>query len=77
MLVAPYRAYVRQDRRFRPGRAVTSRHVARLISGTFDWMMTVDPHLHRYQSLGEIYSIPTRVLHAAPLISAWIGKNIR
>lgn len=31
-LVAPYLAYMRQDRRFQPGEAVTSRSFARLIS---------------------------------------------
>lgn len=75
-LVAPYLAYMRQDRRFNPGEAVTSRQVARLISEAFDWMVTVDPHLHRYGDLSEIYSIPTRVVHAAPLVSRWIKANI-
>jgi ribose-phosphate pyrophosphokinase len=75
-LVTPYLGYMRQDRRFRPGEAVTSRHVAKLLSGAFDWMVTVDPHLHRYHALGEIYAIQTRVLHAAPLISAWVRANI-
>lgn len=75
-LVAPYLAYMRQDRRFNPGEAVTSRQVAHLISEAFDWMVTVDPHLHRYGDLSEIYSIPTRVVHAAPLISRWIKANI-
>ena len=75
-LVAPYLAYMRQDQRFEPGEAVTSKQVAKLLSGAFDWMVTVDPHLHRYHALGEIYAIPTRVLHAAPLISAWVRANI-
>ena len=75
-LVAPYLAYMRQDRRFNAGEAVTSRHVAKLLSGAFDWLVTVDPHLHRYASLGEIYSIPSRVLHAAPLMSEWINENV-
>jgi len=75
-LVSPYRAYMRQDRRFKPGEAVTSRQVAHLLSGAFDWLVTVDPHLHRYGSLAEIYSIPTRVIHAAPLISRWIKMNV-
>ena len=75
-LISPYLAYMRQDRRFKAGEAVTSREVARLISNAFDWMVTVDPHLHRYGSLGEIYSIPTRVAHAAPLISQWIKGNV-
>jgi ribose-phosphate pyrophosphokinase len=75
-LVSPYLAYMRQDRRFNPGEAVTSREVARLLSGAFDWLVTVDPHLHRYGSLGEIYSIPTRIVHAAPLISRWVSSNV-
>jgi ribose-phosphate pyrophosphokinase len=75
-LVAPYLAYMRQDRRFKPGEAVTSREVARLVSDSFDWLVTVDPHLHRYGSLADIYRIPTRVVHAAPLISHWIKAHV-
>lgn len=76
-LVAPYLAYMRQDRRFNRGEAVTSRHVARLLSDSFDWLVTVDPHLHRYRSLSEIYPIATEVAHAAPLLSEWIRTNVR
>ncbi|HET7680964.1 MAG TPA: ribose-phosphate pyrophosphokinase [Xanthobacteraceae bacterium] len=75
-LVAPYLAYLRQDSSFQPGEAVTSRHVAHLLSGTFDWLVTVDPHLHRYSSLQEIYRIPARIAHAAPLIARWIRENV-
>ncbi|MDQ2676012.1 MAG: ribose-phosphate pyrophosphokinase [Actinomycetota bacterium] len=75
-IVAPYLAYMRQDCRFRRGEGVTSAYFARLISSTFDWLVTVDPHLHRRASLGEIYSIPTRVAHAAPLLAAWINGNV-
>jgi ribose-phosphate pyrophosphokinase len=75
-LVAPYLAYMRQDRRFKSGEAITSREVAKLLSGAFDWMITVDPHLHRYAALGEIYSIPNRVIHAAPLVSDWVRANV-
>jgi ribose-phosphate pyrophosphokinase len=75
-LISPYLAYMRQDRQFKPGEAVTSRQVAQLLSNAFDWLVTVDPHLHRYSALGEIYTIPTRVVHAAPLISQWINANV-
>jgi ribose-phosphate pyrophosphokinase len=75
-LISPYLAYMRQDRRFNPGEAVTSRQVAKLLSNAFDWLVTVDPHLHRYGSLAEIYTIPTQVVHAAPLISNWIKSNV-
>jgi ribose-phosphate pyrophosphokinase len=70
-LVCPYLAYMRQDQRFKPGEAVTSRQVAHLLSDAFDWLVTVDPHLHRYSSLAEIYRVPARVIHAAPLVSQW------
>lgn len=75
-LVAPYLAYMRQDRRFNPGEGVTSRYFAELISAHFDWLVTVDPHLHRYSDLSEIYSIPSRVAHAAPALAEWIGANV-
>lgn len=75
-LVSPYLAYMRQDRRFEEGEAVTSRYFSKIISGYFDWLVTVDPHLHRYHNLNEIYSIPSHIVHAAPIISDWIKQNI-
>ncbi|RWB96339.1 MAG: ribose-phosphate pyrophosphokinase [Mesorhizobium sp.] len=75
-LVAPYLAYMRQDKRFNPGEAVTSVAFARLLSAEIDWLATVDPHLHRYPSLGAIYPIPTRTAHAAPLLAAWIRSKV-
>lgn len=76
-LVAPYLGYMRQDRRFQPGEAITSRSFAQLLSATFDFMVTVDPHLHRYHSLDEIYTLQTQVVHAAPLIAEWIRTRVR
>ena len=57
-LVAPYLAYMRQDRMFRAGEGVTSVYFARLLADSFDWLVTVDPHLHRRRSLTEIYPFP-------------------
>lgn len=71
-LVAPYLSYMRQDRRFVDGEALTSRIFARLLSEQIDWLVTVDPHLHRYQSLDEIYTVPTRVVQGAPLLADWL-----
>lgn len=76
-LVAPYLSYMRQDRRFKPGEAVTSAYFAEIISRSVDWMVTIDPHLHRRSSLKEIYAIPARALGAAPLVSAWIRDRIK
>ncbi|MBS0578105.1 MAG: ribose-phosphate pyrophosphokinase [Proteobacteria bacterium] len=75
-LVAPYLAYMRQDRRFNAGEALTSRSFARIVSARFDWLITVDPHLHRRNSLSEIYTIRTEVVQAAPLLAEWIRANV-
>lgn len=76
-LITPYLAYMRQDKVFHTGEALTSSYFASLLSQHFDWMITVDPHLHRRKSLSEIYSIPTAVVHSAPLVAAWINKEIQ
>ncbi len=71
-LVAPYLSYMRQDRRFVAGEALTSRIFANLLSAQIDWLVTVDPHLHRYHELDEIYSVPTRVVQGAPALADWL-----
>ena len=75
-LVAPYLAYMRQDKRFNEGESITSVHFAELVSRYFDWLVTVDPHLHRRSSLDDIYSIPGIAVHAAPLLAQWIRANV-
>jgi len=76
-LVIPYLAYMRQDKQFNPGEAITSDYFAKLISSFADRIITIDPHLHRRSSMNEIYSIPCNVLHSAKLISSWIKNNIQ
>lgn len=75
-LVAPYLAYMRQDKVFHPGEAVTSHSFARLLNATFDRIVTVDPHLHRTPSLSALYTIPADSLHAAPVLADWIAANV-
>lgn len=75
-LVCPYLPYMRQDIQFKSGEAVTSRFFAKLLSQNIDCLITIDPHLHRYHSLSEIYSCKTTVLQANPVIADWIKKNI-
>lgn len=75
-LMAPYLGYMRQDKRFHDGEAITSHSFAQIVSQHFDALCTVDPHLHRRKSLSEIYSIPTQVLHVAPLLAQWIQQNV-
>ncbi|MDE2605142.1 MAG: ribose-phosphate pyrophosphokinase [Burkholderiales bacterium] len=75
-LVAPYLPYMRQDERFRPGEAITSRSYARLLSSSLDFLVTVDPHLHRWPSLDAIYTIRSRVVAAAPAIAEWLVREV-
>ncbi len=75
-LIAPYLAYLRQDKHFNAGEALSARSFAQLVSAHFDAIATVDPHLHRIKSLSEIYSVPARASSAAPLLGAWIGANV-
>jgi ribose-phosphate pyrophosphokinase len=74
-LVAPYLAYMRQDRAFSRGEGVTARYFASLVSHAADWLVTVDPHLHRQHALSDLYTIPVHVVHAAGAIAAFIRAH--
>jgi ribose-phosphate pyrophosphokinase len=75
-LVAPYLAYMRQDRAFHEGEAVSVMHFARVLSESVDWLVTVEPHLHRIASLDAIYSIPACAVHVSDAIATWISANV-
>lgn len=75
-LVAPYLPYMRQDREFHRGEGMSARHFAELLSRSVDWVLTVDPHLHRIASLDEIFTVPVTVAHAAPAIAGWIRDQV-
>ncbi|KTD44483.1 ribose-phosphate pyrophosphokinase [Legionella quateirensis] len=77
ILIAPYLAYMRQDKVFEQGQGITSQYFAKLISHYFDGLITLDPHLHRWHSLNDVYEIPTEVLHATKPIAHWIRTNIK
>ena len=76
-LVAPYLAYMRQDQRFQSGEAVSARVMGDLLGTAFDWVLTVDPHLHRIHDLGEVFACRTAVVTAAPDLAAWIRATVR
>ncbi len=75
-LISPYLPYMRQDKRFHEGECVTSAQFASILSPSIDKIITIDPHLHRYSSLSEIYSVDNVVLKADKTIAEWIKKNI-
>lgn len=65
-LVAPYLAYMRQDMAFQPGEAVSQQVVGGFLAGLFDAVVTVDPHLHRIDTLAQAIAVP----HAVALSGA-------
>ena len=75
-LVAPYLCYMRQDKAFQPGQAVSQRIVGRFLAGQFDALVTVDPHLHRVHRLEEACPLKEALaLTAAPLMGAFLGER--
>ncbi|MBI2148612.1 ribose-phosphate diphosphokinase [Candidatus Woesearchaeota archaeon] len=75
-LVIPYLAYIRQDKRFNPGEAVSSKIIGNLLS-IFDKVITIDPHLHRFKSLKEVFHTQTTKLTSNKLIENFISKNFK
>jgi ribose-phosphate pyrophosphokinase len=77
LLVSPYLAYMRQDMAFSPGEVVSQRHLGALLAQAFDGVITVDPHLHRIDSLDEV--MPGRcgiALTAAPLLGRHVAAHV-
>lgn len=54
-LVAPYLGYMRQDKAFHKGEAVSQKALSKTLSPWIDGLITVDPHLHRVSSLDEVF----------------------
>jgi len=74
-LISPYLAYMRQDKQFHPGEAVSAPLFAALLAESFDWLVTIDPHLHRNRDLSQLFAIPAVHASAAQVIAGWIKKN--
>ena len=76
LLLCPYLAYMRQDKAFSEGEAVSQRIVGPLLARYIDRIITVDPHLHRVAALSEVMpGIEADSLSAAPLIGEVIGYD--
>lgn len=75
ILVAPYLGYMRQDKRFNPGECISSRVMAKLLNNSVDKLITIDPHIHRYKSLKDIFTIPAVNLTANSFIGDYIKKH--
>lgn len=76
VLVAPYLGYMRQDKAFAPGEAVSQQIVGRFLAGLCDALITVDPHLHRVARLQDAVPVPVAVaLSGAEALSDLIAQR--
>jgi len=76
VLVAPYLAYMRQDIAFQPGEVVSQKVIGRFIAGLFDAVITVDPHLHRINTLQEAIPLTQAIaLSGAPMLADLIARH--
>ena len=76
-LVAPYLSYMRQDKAFRPGEAVSQQIVGKLLATLFDALITVDPHLHRVHRMGDAVPVPVALaLSATGAMSNYLGNKL-
>jgi ribose-phosphate pyrophosphokinase len=74
-LVAPYLAYMRQDRIFHRGEPISQRVFGHALGRAFDRVITVEPHLHRTRRLGDATGGRARALSAAPAIARWLAPR--
>lgn len=77
ILVAPYLGFMRQDKRFKAGEAISSKIMADLLNNTIDKLITIDPHIHRYKSLKDIFKISAKYITANPLLADYVKKHIK
>jgi ribose-phosphate pyrophosphokinase len=76
ILVAPYLCYMRQDKAFHRGEAVSQRVIAKLLSPWIDQLVTVEPHLHRVKDLGSVFpDIKSISLSGALLLAELINRD--
>lgn len=74
-LVIPYLAYMRQDKRFHGGEAVSNKIIAKLLD-CCDEIITIDSHLHRIHNLHEIFPrhVKATALTAVKPIAEYVRK---
>ncbi len=77
ILAAPYFPYLRQDKRFHKGEAVSQKIISGLVDRYFDAVYIMDPHLHRENKLGHIFKIKAEKLTANSAIADYIRKHIK
>ena len=75
-LVAPYLCYMRQDKAFHPGEAISQQIVGRFLAELIDDLITVDAHLHRIHSLQQAIPLDKAInLSAASALGEFLKQQ--
>ena len=77
ILVAPYFPYLRQDKRFHKGESISQTIITGLFDKYFDSIYVLDPHLHRKNSLDQIFKIKNKKISSTELIAEYISQKIK
>ena len=76
-LVAPYLCYMRQDKAFHAGEAISVHIVGNLLATWFDELVTVDPHLHRVERLADAVPVArATALAATDAMSVYLNSKL-
>jgi len=76
-LVTPYMPYMRQDKVFHPGEAVSQQVVCAWLGDAFDGLLTMEAHLHRVHHLREVFPGRAESIAAAPVIARWLRRGAK
>lgn len=75
-LVAPYLCYMRQDKAFHPGEAISQQIVGQFLTELVDDLLTVDAHLHRISSLQQAIPLERAInLTAASALGEFLRQQ--
>ncbi len=75
-LIAPYLCYMRQDKAFHPGEAISQQIVGRFLADLIDDLITVDAHLHRISSLQQAIPLTRAInLSAAAALGEFLKQQ--
>lgn len=77
ILVAPYLAFMRQDKEFNKGEAINAHIMAELLNNSVDKLITVDPHLHRIPKMKDVFKIQAINLTSNSVIAQFIKKKYK
>lgn len=77
IVIAPYLAFMRQDKMFNSGEAINAQIMSKLLNENIDKLLTVDPHLHRIEKMKDVFSIPAKNLTSNDVIANFIQKKFK